>query len=312
MRYVRILSKYLRILLGKSALHVNQGIGKIYSKEGIKGYYNDLTLKINWHGETDKRGLPMNVKMDGEKIYFPTTVIQYGLGNYDLYLLTKQDIYFEQFWKSVDWVVNEQDELGGWDVFERIGSKKFYKYSAMTQGEGASLLIRAFQENGDEEFVDRAKKAIDLMLLPVEKGGTARYVNDKLFLEEVVESKPVLILNGWIFAVFGLYDIFKATSDGRYKEALQRTLDTLKDELYKYDTGYWSYYDQCGNLASPFYHKLHIALLEVLYELFNTIEFKTVKEKWESYLSNKFKRTRAFIVKAYQKIKEPGEVVLIK
>lgn len=312
MKHIRILAKYFRMILGKSDLHVNQGIGKIYSKETVGGYYNDLTLKVNWYGEVDDKGLPLNVKMDGDKVYIPTNIIQYGLGNYDLFLLTGKKAYLEQFFKSVEWIINDQDELGGWDVFERLGSKKIYKYSAMTQGEGASLLVRAFKETGKEEYIHRARKAVDLMLLPVEKGGTSRYANGKLFLEETIESTPVLILNGWIFAIFGLYDIFKATSDVKYKEALQKSLSTLKEELYKYDCGYWSYYDQCGNLASPFYHRLHIALLEVLYDLFNANEFKTVKDKWESYLSSKLKRTRAFIVKAYQKIRNPGDIVIVK
>jgi hypothetical protein len=34
MKYVRILSKYLRMLLGKSDLHVNQGIGKFILEKG--------------------------------------------------------------------------------------------------------------------------------------------------------------------------------------------------------------------------------------------------------------------------------------
>lgn len=310
MRYIRIFSKYLRALIGRSDLHVNQGIGKIYSKEEIKGYYNDLTSKVNWCGEIDERGLPVNIKDSGEKIYFPTTIIQYGLGNYDLYLLTRKEVYLKQFWKAVEWVVKEQDDMGGWDVFNRLGSKKFYKYSAMTQGEGASLLIRAFKETCDRSFLNSAKKAIDLMLLPVESGGTSRYIGKKIFLEEAIMSEPTLILNGWIFSIFGLYDISKLISE--YKDKLFQTVNTLREELYKYDCGYWSYYDQRGNISSPFYHKLHIALLEVLYEIFDIEEYKIMKKRWESYLSSKLKKIRVFIVKAYQKIKDPGDVIIVK
>lgn len=34
------------MLLGKSVEHVHQGEGKVYSKDEIKGYYNDLTKKV--------------------------------------------------------------------------------------------------------------------------------------------------------------------------------------------------------------------------------------------------------------------------
>ena len=132
------------------------------------------------------------------------------------------------------------------------------------------------------------------------------YVKDKLYSEEVVKLKPSLVLNGWIFTIFGLFDIVKLTDDKNYVNMLNITLKTLEEELDNYDCGYWSYYDQCGGLTSPFYHRLHIAQLNVLYDLFNIKKFKVMSERWESYSLNKFKKGKAIIFKIWQKIKEPG------
>jgi hypothetical protein len=305
---IKLIKKWIKMLMGKSDLHVNQGIGRIYSKDKIKGYYNDLTKKVNWHGEFGKNGIPLNVKSNGDKVYFSITISQYALGNYDLYLLTHERKYYKQFKKSVDWLVNNQDVQGGWDISNVLGNK----YSAMAQGEGISVLARAFIKNKNNKYLNSAIKATELMIKPINNGGTARHISNNIYFEEYVNVEPSLILNGWIFAIFGLFDITKLTDDIIYKNILSKTLKTLENELDKYDIGYWSYYDQCGHLSSPFYHKLHIAQLDVLYDLFEIGKFKSISDKWKLYLHDRFKMNKAIILKVWQKIREPGEIIIIK
>jgi len=299
---IYMFKKWIRILKGKSDLHVNQSEGKIYSKNEIKGYYNNLTEKVNWYQGYDKIGIPLVVNYNGDKIYFSITISQYALGNYDLYLMTNKKIYYKQFTNSVEWLIDNQDIQGGWNVLNPMECK----YSAMAQGEGISVLTRAFIESKDSKYLDAAIKASGLMLKSIENDGTARYINDKLYFEEVAKLEPSLVLNGWIFAIFGLFDIVKLTKDKKRRSMLKITLKTLENELDNYDCGYWSYYDQCGHLASPFYHRLHIAQLNVLYDLFNIKKFKMMSKRWESYSLNKFKKGKAIILKVCQKIKEPG------
>lgn len=301
-----MLKKWIRILRGKSDLHVNQAIGKIYSRKEIKGYYNDLTQKVNWHGGFDKNGIPLITRSGDTKIYFPTTIFQYALGNYDLYLISNKTIYFKQFQNSLKWLIDNQNNKGGWNISTNLN----VKYSALTQGEGISVLARAFIESQDNKYLNIANKATKLLIKSVENGGTARYIDDKIYFEENVQNELSLILNGWIFAIFGLFDILKVNNEAIYDDILNKALTTLKKELKNYDCGYWSFYDQQGHLASPFYHKLHIAQLEVLYDLFDIKEFKTTSERWKQYLSSGFKKNKAIIIKIFQKLKEPGELYL--
>jgi len=298
------------MLSGKSGLHVEQGIGKAYSKKEIKGYYNDLTNKVNSHNLFDQNGIPLNVTGNNKKIYFPITIMQYALGNYDMYLLTRNTHYFNKFVNLANWAIANCDNNGGWDVSEVLKNK----YSAMAQGEGLSVLSRAYVETKNEQYLNIAVKGINLMIKPIKEGGTARYMSEKIYFEESAGDKTSLILNGWIFAIFGLFDFMKLPLENKnkYKNILSITLRTLEDSLEKYDCGFWSYYDQCGHLTSPFYHKLHIAQLDVLYDLFDIKKFNIFRNKWKDYLINPFKRNRAVIIKVIQKMQDPGDVILTR
>ncbi|MDQ7861995.1 hypothetical protein RCO48_16545 [Peribacillus frigoritolerans] len=52
-----------------------------------------------------------------KKVYFPTAIVQYGLGAYDLYLLTSDKSYYDKFINITNWLLNDQEKNGGWDAF---------------------------------------------------------------------------------------------------------------------------------------------------------------------------------------------------
>ena len=103
------IKKWYLMLTGKSILHVNQGVGKNYSKNEIKGYYNDLTEKITKSTEKLEK-LPMYTKENGDQYYFSIGVFQYGLAAYDLYLSSDDEKYIDCLEKAANWAVNNQDE----------------------------------------------------------------------------------------------------------------------------------------------------------------------------------------------------------
>lgn len=63
-------------------------------------------------------------------------------------------------------------------------------------------------------------------------------------------------------------------------------------------------YDLGNNIASPFYHDLHIAQMQALYRVTKIRTFYKYQEKFTMYKSNKFYKKKAFIKKALQKIIE--------
>lgn len=292
--------KWYKMLTGKSILHVNQGIGKIYSKNEIKGYYNDLTEKVTKGDNLSELEIPKLKIENGEEIIFPIAVFQYGLGAYDLYLLENKEVYLNKFKLMADWALKNQEKNGAWNNFFYIYPDN--PYSAMAQGEGASLLIRAYIQFKNPDYLNASKRAIEFMLKPVEQGGTTLYKGDNIYFQEYTH-KPT-VLNGWIFSIFGLYDYIKVSNDKNAKEILRKTLITLELQLGNFDNGYWSKYDTEKTITSIFYHNLHIAQLKSLYDLFEIESFSEYANKWLAYRKKRYNRYRAFAVKVLQKITE--------
>lgn len=294
------IKKWAKMLTGKSILHVNQGVGKVYSKDLLKGYYNDLTEKVTKGDYYNEAKVPSTFVDSGDEIYFPIAIYQYGLGAYDLYLLNKEEIMLKKFKVCADWAVNEQESTGSWSTF--FYENKKHPYSSMAQGEGISLLLRAYKEFGDNKYIKSAKKAIEFMLKPIEEGGTTKYTINGIYLCECTHD-PV-ILNGWIFSLWGLFDYLKVIEDEKVRRIYEDSVTTLVSSLPEFDNGYWSKYNLGKMITSPFYHKLHIAQLEVMYEITGEEIFRNYSKNWSSYQNKWFNRIRAFINKAFQKLIE--------
>lgn len=293
------IKKWYKMLTGNSIMHVNQDMGKCFVPGKLEGYFNNMTEKVTKDPETlEKKTIPMTTDEVAGVVYFPVAIFQYGLGAFDLYLMTKEEKYISQFWNCVEFAVGNQEESGAWNNFGFVYPEA--PYGSMCQGEGASLLLRAYKVTGEKQYLERAQKAIEFMLKPLEQGGTSKYEGeDVLFCE--FTNKPI-VLNGWIFSLYGLYDLTLVDRNEKYKTALDTAVKSLVKHLGDFDNGYWSMYDMKGKITSPFYHNLHIAQLEALHLTFGNAQFKETQEKYESYKNKQINRNRAFIKKVVQKI----------
>lgn len=292
------IKKWYKMLTGQSISHVNQGAGACYSRDCVAGYYNDLTEKIT--KDEPSILVPKYYVDSGEEIFFSIGIFQYGLGAYDLYLQTGQQQYLDKLIACADWAVANQEPNGAWDTFSYQNPE--HPYSSMAQGEGISLLLRALIATKDEKYFKAATLAKEYMLIPLEDGGTTGYDGEDVVLYEDTED-PV-ILNGWIFSLWGIYDYWKYTKDAATGDILDRTVRTLVRQLDDFDIKYWSKYDAGNRICSPFYHELHIAQLRVMHDLFGNREFLDTANKWETYQNSFWKSKKAFLCKAIQKIKE--------
>ena len=245
-----------------------------------------------------ENGVPFLEHSDGSHVQMPTMIFQYGLGAYDLWLIEKKKEHLNKAITCADWAVENQQDNGAWSNFFYIYPDA--PYSAMPQGEGASLLLRVHKETADDKYLVAAKKALQYMLLDVNMGGVAKFDGDSLYLLEYTHLP--LVLNGWIFAFFGLYDMSLVCGD--FNNEMNQTLKTIKEALPKFDCGYWSLYDEAGKITSPFYHNLHIAQMQGLYLATGEQVFDQYCTKFKKYQDNKFFHARAFLKKAIQKIGE--------
>lgn len=294
-----IVKKWTLSVFGRSSFNCNQDEGKAYSKETVAGYYNNLTEKITKFGCPGNE-LPLSQVDGNTKIYFSIAIFQYGLAAYDLYLLNKDLAMLDKLKAVAEWALEEQQEDGGWKTFTYKRPDQLY--SAMAQGEGISMLIRAYLAFKDERYLNAAKKAKTFMLKPISDGGTTVYDNG-IYLYEYLNAP--LVLNGWIFSAWGLYDYAKFFHDAEVKKIWEKTVATIAKKLPDYDHGDWSLYSDNGkSLANPFYHKLHIAQLNVMYDLTGISAFKKYSNLFSKYQENPWYRYKNFLKKVIVKIRE--------
>lgn len=319
--YRRIFSAYL--LGGKSHLtfwHETPAENPNATADELGGYYMLFAEKADYAGAYDPSGIPLldyhgHIGMQ----YNPIAIAQYGLGNYNLVrhgLPAKgEDITRRQkFLLTADWLCDHlepnADGLAVWNHhfdWEYRETLKAPWYSALAQGQGISVLIRAWKELSDPRYLDAAHRAIASFYKPVSEGGIA-FTDDNrdLWFEEYIVSPPTHILNGFIWAAWGVYDYFLATKDDAAQICFSRAVKTLLHNLDRYDLGFWSLYEQSGTrlpmVASTFYHRLHIVQLRIMYRLTGEKHFSEVADRWENYTHSRIHRTRALCYKAAFKL----------
>ena len=312
----RVFSAYLGG--GSSQLtfwHEKPEINEMATIDQLGQYYMTFFDKTNYPGPFDQNGVPLlNYHGKIGKQYNPIAIAQYGLGHYNLYKKNKSEQNLKIAVKQADWLVNnlETNSYGikvwmhhfDWEYREKL---KAPWYSALAQGNGISLLVRIFNETGEKKYLQTAKEAFKSLTITVDKGGVL--VIDKNgyhWLEEVIVDPPTHILNGFFWTLFGVWDYWLLTRDGKAKNLFDECIKTIKENLKKYDVGFWSLYEQSGTkmkmLASHFYHHLHVIQLQILYKITNEPIFQEYSKKWEKYRKNWFCKNFALVCKIIFKL----------
>jgi hypothetical protein len=169
------------------------------------------------------------------------------------------------------------------------------------------VLVRAYQETREKRHLEASRKAFDTFLQDVKDGGvTYSDGNGYVWFEETIVDPPTHILNGFIWAAWGVYDYFLQSGYREAERLLNGAVKTIRDNLALFDAGFWSLYEQSGTrmkmLASPFYHSLHIIQLRVMHKLTGDPVFTKFAEKWDGYRRNPIKRYFALCYKVAFKL----------
>jgi len=314
--YRRIFSAYL--LPGKSQLtfwHDTPKVNPNARFDALGEYYMEFFQKADYAGLHDSAGIPM-LDYHGHigPQYNPIAIAQWGLGNFDLFQRMHAPERNAKFRAAGDWlcVHLEQNAFGEWVWnhhfdWEYRSPLKAPWYSGLAQGQGISLLVRAHTETKDGKYLDAARRAFGSFLKPTSEGGVAfTDGHGDLWFEEYLVTPPTHILNGFMWALWGVYDYYLASRDPRAQQLFASGVQTLRNNLGRYDLGFWSLYEQSGTrlpmVASPFYHQLHITQLQVMHRLTGDDLFAQYGNRWESYTHSRANRTRALCYKGLFKL----------
>jgi heparosan-N-sulfate-glucuronate 5-epimerase len=144
------------------------------------------------------------------------------------------------------------------------------RLSAMSQGQAMSVLVRAHELTKEQRYVDAAMACVGPFERPIDKEGVAARGRGarRLWFEEDTRLPSRHILNGMVFALWGLADVARATGEPEAAQLYASGLDSLRASVALYDTGWWSLYDHPDGgqpyVASMRYHELHSAQLQAL------------------------------------------------
>tara|TARA_S200000501_G_C20866168_1_gene762005 strand:- start:2892 stop:3863 length:972 start_codon:yes stop_codon:yes gene_type:complete len=278
-------------------------------------YYMSFKNKANYIGDKDLNGIPMlNYHGKIGLQYNPIAIAQWGLGNYNIWVEKKSISHFKKFISCADWLVNNLKKNDyGVNVWMHHFNFEYKKkllspwYSGLAQGLGLSVLVRAYNELDEDKYLVAHQKAWISMLKKIEEGGVI-FIDGKrnYWIEEYILNPPTHIVNGFIWALWGVYDTWLHFKTDDSRELFEKCVRTLEANIERYDNGYWSLYDLSNlsmqNVASPFYHKLHIVQLKILSKISGNIIFEKYAEHWENYQSSKLNRSRALLSKSIFKI----------
>jgi len=309
---LKLLRTWASIAVGRSYRHRNQGIGRSFMPGRLEGYFIDLTAKTSYDSSTDDDGLPLTPARR-QLIHHPTVVLQFGLGHWDRWIASGRtsDEHRAHFLSAARWAAKAIDQRGGLSIWPALGFQMASPYSAMTQGLAASVLVRGWSLNKEEAWLAHARGAVHNMLSPIESGGTSRRVGSGITLEEGPQVPHNTVLNGWVFALYGLYDVTRVDhpENAHLTAALDESLEALLQMLPDFDAGWWSRYDTDGHLASPFYHRLHVAQLDALEQTFpaHAARIAPTRLRWERALDSRLKMARAILTKSRQQLLDPPQ-----
>lgn len=222
--------------------------------------------------------------------YNPAYIAWYGLVNLTRYIQSGEKDLLKKFLRQLSWLRTRYRDWGSkgyvWTYdFDWLEGKAYLKapwISAMAQGLAISNLVRGYLLLNDEELLAIARKAIKVFEIAVADGGVMTMEDGHVLYEEYPAYPLARVLDGFLFSLLGLYDLWVVCGDERAKSLFARGVEGLKHNLKTWDFKHlWSWYGRHGYLCPPLYNKLNVSLLLVLYKLTGEDLFLTVARRWD-------------------------------
>jgi heparosan-N-sulfate-glucuronate 5-epimerase len=292
-RKFRSLMEYFGI---RSSSYYHSDARANYDPDDPIAYYLDHTLRAHFPGPRDSDGVLLYSR-SGHTGYHPVLNALYALGHCDLFRLHGEESNRDECLKIADWFLNTQDDRGLWLTpfpQKTFGLKENF-VSAMAQGMGISVLVRAHRLTDRHEYVEAARKALGIFHVDVADGGVQSTTDGRIFYEEFPTDPPHHVLNGFIYAMWGLYDLVRLENDDNARVLWEDGLATLVEWLPQFDMGHWSLYHIGAGMANPAtiaYHKLHIEQLKVMFAITGLAVFEQYATRWERYLAARWNALR--------------------
>jgi heparosan-N-sulfate-glucuronate 5-epimerase len=252
--------------------------GLFFERDVVRGYFTDFRAKT------------VSPEADSPSRLLPADKAQLALGWWDRSLAGDRGA-IERF-HDICRLLEKSAEIreNEWRWPYHVSAPKYNVgpplYSALAQGQVASTFVRAYLVTADSRYAEIALRAVEPL---VQEAGSdlVSLTGAGPVLEEHPSNPPSHILNGWIYGLWGLWDVALGIGDDAARRTYHASLACLRQMLDRYDIGWWTRYSLyphlLPDLAKPFYHRLHIDQVEVLYRLTGFEEFGRAARRWRGY-----------------------------
>lgn len=252
---------------------------------GSRPYDTPDVMARGGAGIVDASGVRMYRLSDGTVVDHPVAQAQYGLRSLNSYRLTGDQVFLDRAVANAQRLVDRRVESrGGWYFpygfdfsvdDDTTQTMKAPWYSAMAEGQALSLFVRLYQATGAAQWkqaADATFTALDSAPVPGEPFVSWVDSQGHLWLEEyprpgVTDSERVL--NGHLFAAYGVYDYWLLTGDARARKLFDGAVTTAHDTvLSRFRRPNWiSTYSLRHGRSLGSYHPVHIALFRTLFQI---------------------------------------------
>lgn len=271
-------------------------------------YLMDYTAKCQYT-EADAQGIPVLHYPDpvGTQVN-PEAAFQIALGHHDAWLISNADRDRERFLHLADWFARDIAPDGTWWYRFRWHRSPAPWASALAQMRGASVMVRAWQLTGDGRYAAAARAAATPLGRSIEAGGmrAVHRLASVPYLEEY-PAEPSAVLNGFLAALFGLYELSTWLDDRAATALFAEGTDSVEKLLPHYIHHGWTLYDldpatPFPNPNSPRYHRLVGDYLRVLATITGRPAIADWHQKWGA-MDTPLNRVRAVMGKTLRKLR---------
>lgn len=191
--------------------------------------------------------------------------------------------------KMALWLMRSSIDRGEYMVFHYDFPESTYLLRppwrcALAEAFSGMFLIVHGRTTGDDRFTDCGTKHLRALTIPVSKGGLMSDTSP-VFLEYVDYERNrrfPIVLNGHMYCMVTLFNASRMLGIPEFRVAFDQAVSRLETLLPIFEGLFFTYYDDYGNPATPFYHRIHVDLLDRLYELSGKAYLQMMAERWRS------------------------------
>jgi len=186
----------------------------------------------------------------------------------------------------LDWmlaVAGRRGDFTAWEYFFTFGGGTPPWTSGLSQGTAVQALARGGALLGDGAYTEAARAGLGAFETAPPVGVRVRSAGGAHYLIYSFDRR-LRVLNGFLQAVTGLYDVAKITGDPRAQALFAAGDRAARREIPRYDTGTWSRYSLGGSRADVGYHRLVRDFLGNLCERTRTAVYCRTEARFTRYL----------------------------